>query len=294
MPLPASFARDGFSPEANASKSRRKVRLRNGKYLKPLLIGTEGETDTGKTEFLLSCPNPGIIICLDRAFDPVLDNPNPPSARNVEGFYFSVVSVPLATTTKDKAEYADYFNQVKSKYYKALDNPDALTVVIDGDSDFWELHRLANFGKLTKVWPQTEYTDVYAQRRAMTARAYDSGKIVIGTNKVRDEYVTVTDSNGKPIMGDDGKEKRTKSGNKQRQGFPDQQYLWQIQLRHLFKPAGINPYTKKPTPNQWGLRILKCKANMEFVGTELWGEDCNFAGLVQVVYPNVDLEEWGF
>lgn len=288
MPLPASFIRDGFVP---AIKARNRVHLPNGRLLKPLLIGTEGETNTGKTEFLLSCPGPGIIIAMDRGFDGMLDNPHPPDARREDDFAWKVIQAPLNTTATQNT-YIDYFKQFRTEFYKALDNKDAITVAIDGDSDSWELQRLADFGKLANVWPQTKYGDTYAARRAMIARAWDSGKIVIGTNKVRDEYVTVYGPDGLAQKESDGSDKKVKSGNKQRQGFPDQDYLWQIQLRHLYQPPKVNPVTHKEIPHKWGLKILKCKPNPELIGLELWGEDCNFAGLVQVVFPNIPMEEW--
>lgn len=288
MALPASFARDGF---VDKHHMRTRMKLKNGKLLKPLLIGTEGETNTGKSEFLLSCPDPGIIIVVDRNIDGALDNPHPPAARRSD-FAFKVVQVP-PNMTANQPIYLDYFLKTRQEFYKALDNLDAVTVAIDGDSDFWELQRLGAFGKLTQVFPQTKYTDVYAAKRAMITRAWDSGKIIIGTNKVRDEYESIIGPDGNPVM-ENGEEKKRKTGNKQRQGFPDTDFLWQIQIQHLCRPARINAITKKEMPMQWGLRILKCKAQPQLKDTELWGADCNFLGLVSLVYPDVSPQEWGF
>lgn len=304
MSLPASFLRDGFQP---AAKARSRMKLPDGRLLKPILIGTEGESDTGKTEFLFSCPGPGIIIALERGHEGMLDNPNPPAARRLDDFAIKAIPLPASTTAK-QPQYLEYFQLARSEYYKALANLDAVVVAVDGDSDFWEIQRLGEWGRLTGIFPQTKYGDVYAARRAMTARAYDSGKIVIGTNKVRDEYETVYGPDGLPLKEQDGSEKKRKTGNKQRQGFPDQNYLWQIQIRHLYRPATrIDLNTLPPAerlkamrngggiqPKQWGIRILKCKINKDLEGDELWGDQCNFAGLVQHVFPHVPLREWGF
>jgi hypothetical protein len=286
MPLPASFDRDGFHP---AAKARERILLPNGHRLKPLLIGTEGKTNTGKTEFILSCPGPGLVIALDRGLG-LLDNPNPPSSRNPD-FAWKVIKVP-ANTSATQPTYMEYFNDARDSFYRALDNPDSITVALDGDSDFWELHRLMAFGKLANVWPQTKYGDVYAQRRAITNRAWDKAKIVIATNKVTAEYVPIYKADGTPEVERDGSEKRKKSGNFVRQGFPDQDFLWEVQLLHLCKPAHINPITNKQVPMQWGIRILKCKHNPEMIGEELWGESCNFQGLVSLIYPDVPMAEW--
>jgi len=282
--LPASFLRDGFVEPAQLRKSAKRRRL---------LIGSDGKSDTGKTEFACSAPGPGIVICLDRGFDAMLDNATPPKTRRTD-FAFKVITAPTATQASQNT-YVEYWRAFYSVYVKALENPEAVTVVLDGDSDSWELQRLAEHGRLTGIFPQTRYSDVYAARRAMINRAWDAGKIVIATNKVKTEYRTVRDRDGNVVLDPKtGEEKREKTGDVERQGFPDQEYLWQIQLRHLYQPARINPLTKKLIPQQWGIRITKCKVNTGLVGTELWGSDCHFQGLVQLVYPHIPLSEWGF
>lgn len=263
MALPASFARDGFFP------SDRLV----GKH-KGLLIGTDGWPNTGKTEFGLSAPGPGIVICLDRGYDAMLDNPNPPESRSPD-FAFKVIAVPLALQAT-QPDYVVYWRDFYATYRKALENPDCRTVVLDGDSDSWELQRLAEFGKLTQV-PSIMYTNVNAARRGMIARAFDSGKIVIATNKLKEEYAVIRNAKGEPT------DKREKTGGAERQGFSDQDYLWHLQLRHM-----------RDDVKGFGVKIMMCKANTVLHGFELWGEECNFRTLVQVVYPNVPMERWGF
>jgi hypothetical protein len=256
------------------------------------MIGTEGTTDSGKTEFILSCPGPGLIICLDRGFDASMDNPNPPVWRRKD-FGLNIVTAPKETQSLDPKFFAPYWEAFYKRFLAALANAEALTVAIDGDSDSWELQKLAEFGRLTNVFPQTKYHPVYAARKAMYARAWDSGKIIIGTNKVRDEYKPVYMADGTtPVLDEKGEHKREKTGLKERQGFPDQDYLWHIQIRHLRVPGGV---TKKGVAfgPRWGLRILKCKAQPGLEGEELWDDDCNFKGLVQLVYPQVPLSEWG-
>lgn len=258
MTLPASFAKAGFlSPD--------KIR---GK-LRHLLMGTEGWSNTGKTEFLCSAPGPGIIICLDRGFESMLDNPNPPPTRR-DDFAFKVIKIPLATQAED---FKAYWKEFYSIFRGALDNPDCRTIGLDTDSDSWELQRLAEFGKLTQI-PPIMYAQVNASRRAMIARAWDSGKIVIGTNRLKEGYESKVTT--------DNKEVRVKTNSDERQGFADQEYLWQVQIRHLYKDG------------QFGIRIMRCKSDTTLQGLELWGPECNFQSLVQTIYPNVPLKDWGY
>jgi hypothetical protein len=279
MSLPASFK--DYQTAADILRTRR------------LMIGTEGVSDSGKSEFALSAPGPGIALCLDRAIDGVLQNPDPPPTRHPD-WVFKIIKVPLATQT-NQAGYLEYWKAFYAEYLKALDNKDARSILLDGDSDSWELQRLAELGKLTQVMP-IMYTQANAARRAMIARAWDSGKIVIATNKIGRKYEDVFNADGTPQMGNDGKQVREFKGNMKRQGFADQDYLWQIQLRHTYRPPTTVMIKGQPKeiPKTWGVKITKCKANKELEGTELWGEDCNFQSLVQLVYPQVPLKEWGY
>lgn len=271
MPMPASFLRDGFIEPKAIRKQRR------------LMIGTDGPSNSGKTEFAISAPGPGIVLALDRGFDAMLDNQNPPEARR-DDFAFSVIQAPLATQALQE-DYKKYWLDFYERYKKALANTDAKTIVIDGDSDSWELQRLAAFGKLTQI-PSIMYTEVNAARRAMYARAFDSGKIIIATNKISRDYRKVMNPDGTPKL-KDGKEVREWDGKSyERQGFNDQDYLWSIQLRHIYRMTKSGP--------EWGIKIMKVKADPTLEGLELWGKSCNFAGLVETVYPHIPLPEWGF
>lgn len=276
--LPRSFAQQGFV-EASSVRARKR-----------LLIGLDGPPDSGKTEFALSCPGPGLGIILDRGLDGCLDNPNPPKSRN-DNWGFKVISIPLPTQSVQR-EYLTYWQEFYKWYKLALENLEANSILIDGDSDSWELQRLAEFGKLTQV-PPIMYTNVNAARRAMYARAWDSCKIVVFTNKIKKEYETVYNTDGTAQMDGSGKEMRKWSGNYERQGFPDQDYLFHMQLSTMYRPESYNEKLKVTIPASFGIRINKCKRSAEFVGAELWGEESNFRGLVQLVYPEVPLQDWG-
>lgn len=270
MPLPLSMQQAGLlTPKQMRPKLRR------------LMIGTDGISDTGKTEFANTAPGPIANLSLDRGHEGVLMNPKSILNRRDDVGFF-VVPVPLAGTLEQK-DYVKYWQTFYVQYAKLLALPELRTLVLDGDSDGWELQRLAEFGRLTKV-PSILYDNVNAARRAMIARAFDSGKIVIATNKVKKAYADkINPTTGLAEMNNNGQVVREWTGDYERQGFGDQDYLWQIQLRHFKTPEG-----------QFGIRILKCKPDPDLMGMELTGPDCTFAGLVQAVFPDVPLEEWGF
>lgn len=268
MPIPSSFERDGFVSPQQIRSTRR------------LMIGSEGGPDSGKSHFALTAPGPILWLALDRGVDGVLDNPRSP-VHFRDDVAIHVVDVPKATQTS-QPQYLEYWKSFYNRFKTALDNPDVRTVILDGDSDSWELQRLAEFGRLSKV-PSNMYDNVNAARRAMYARAWDSGKIVIATNRIRKTYVTKFDASGKPEINNSGNEVRVWNGEWERQGFSDQNFLWNVQIRNLYDEA----------QQIWGVRILKAKADLSLVGYELWGDECNFSTLVQTIYPHVTLKEWG-
>ena len=267
--------RDGYLPLNHKD-------LRGGIWRR-LMIGSDGPPDSGKSEFALSAPGPIKWLCLDRGLDGLIDNPNPPTTRNSQ-VRAKVVQVPKATQMAQPG-YVEYWREFYSEYKQALDDEQIRCLVLDGDSDSWELQRLAEFGRLSKV-PSNLYDNVNAARRAMYARAWDSGKIMIATNRIRKVYATEYDALGKPKMNNSGNEVRSWTGEFERQGFSDQEYLWHIQLRHMHRDTKAGP--------EWGIKIMKCKVDISLVGLELWGDDCNFTSLVTAVYPDVPLREWGF
>lgn len=279
MTLPASFAKDGFLPYEKTRGRRR------------IMIGSEGLSDTGKSEFALSMPGPGIGLCLDRGISGLMDNQNPPATRQ-DNWALKVVKVPRpgqeAIPDPNKNPYLDYWRAYYSDLKKALENPDCRSILIDGDSDSWELQRMAVLGRIAKV-PPLLYTQVNADRRAIYARIFDAGKNTVATNKLKKHYANKM-KNGKVERDKNGEPIREWDGSYERQGFEDQDYLWDIQLRHL---QG-NRDDPENHSGEWGIRILKCKPNVNLVGFELWGDECNFPTLVEVAYPHVKRSEWGF
>lgn len=259
------------------------------------MIGTEGEQNTGKSEFILSAPPPIGMLILDRNIDGVLRNLNPPPSRADlrSDVFMKLVQAPGQGQSFDPVFFMEHWKQFYKDLCHCLDAPDTWTVGIDGDSDSWELQRLAAFGTLQQI-PSIKYTEVNAARRAMIRRMYDSGKNIIANNKVTDVYVDETDKDGNVLLQRDGNPRQIKSGQQKRQGFRDHKYLWQIQIRHLYKEPSKNIVTGAPIAGKFGIRILECKPAMHLKGLELWGPDCNFAGLVSVVYPSISLDQWGF
>lgn len=277
MALPASFAADGFQQPKN--RYRR------------IMIGTEGGANTGKSEFILSGPPPGIVLSLSRDHEAMLENPNPPETRGAD-FLWHPVRLPLVQA--QQATYQDLWKNYRDFYNKMLANADARTVAVDSDTDAFDLQLLAEFGRLDKIMPRTR-GPLNAAKKLLIAKAFESGKVCIFTHKLKKQYEDLIDpSTGKQLIDDQGEVKREWFGKYQRAGFGEYEYLFQIQLRHLYKPATWNARLQRNIPHQWGIQILMCKSNRELEGEQLWGSDCNLPSLLQLVYPHIPLTEWGY
>lgn len=288
MPLPRSFAAAGFKSYTDQLQERQ---------FRGLMIGTEGRANSGKTEFYLSGPG-GVVLALDRGYEQCLDNTDPPETRNEAAFAFNRIAVPLATQMT-QAQYLEKWREYVTTYVSTLAIPEARTFVVDGESDSWEWQTLAAFGKLTQI-PPLSRTEVNAARRAMYARAKDSGKICIFTHRLKRQYETVYDTagNAMPDPISPGKELREWQGKYERSGYGDHEYLFALQLRHIYEEATVRRNTvlrrDVEVPARWGVQIMMCKSNRKLEGDVLWGADCNLPSLLQHVYPQIGLEEWGY
>ena len=288
--IPRSLLAAGF-------KTPEQARKRGGSKFRGLMLATEGRSDSGKTEFMMSAPGPGAIVACDRGFDAVFDNPNPPSTRRHD-FAINAIACPLDTDLGSAGAYLPYYQTFYRTCITTVSNPDVRTFGIDGDNFSWDLQRLAEWGKLQGVYPQTKYHGPNTARMSFYYQLWESGKIIITTNMLQDEWRDKIDpETGLPMIDKDTKEaKRERTGGHVAKGFPDQEYLWQIRIRHLYEAGRTRVFLGKEmhVPQRWGIRITKCKARPELIGHELWGADCNFAGLVSLVYPQIPLEDWGF
>lgn len=291
MPLPSSFAATGFHTYAEQLRQRK---------FRGLMIGTEGRANMGKTELYLSGPTLATVLALDRGYEQCLDNINPPPTRgDLSQFVFNPVQVPLATQMKME-QYLELWRAYQRLYLTTLQIPESRMFVVDGESDSWEWQQLAAFGKLTQI-PPILRTEVNAARRAMYARAKDSGKFCIFTHRVKKQYETIYDANGVPLPDPfaPGKDLREWDGvSYERSGYGDHEYLFALQLRHLYEPAStrMNQVLKREVtvPARWGIQIMMCKSNRGLEGEQLWGDECNLQSLLSLVYPQIDLSEWGF
>lgn len=290
--MPVSLAQ--YLPAQRPVKSR----------FKRMMITLQGEPNTGKTEFILSAPGPGVNFCIDPGYEACELNPNPPDTRNklITNYPWRLLpnlGVP-GSPEAAQAEYANSWGLFYNAYFAMLEHPDVITGALDGGTEQWEAVRLALWGKIDQIM-QLNYTQAYGLIKAFSWRQCESGKNVIQTYKLKEKYVDKLDAFGAPVMDKTGKKERIASGVSERDGYLNTKYLWSVQLETIYEegrtfviPLGKNKGQVKKTPGRFGLKILECKYVKEMTGTILWGSDCNFAGLIKAIFPKDNLADWGY
>lgn len=263
-----------------------------------LAIASQGGDNTGKTEFILSMPGPGLGVCVDNGDEGCLANPEPPETRRDDFMMLPYILLRNQGATNQE-EYKTCWKDYRTFVYDLIKNPDALSLAVDGGSESYELIKLAVHGRVERV-PQMSYSESDAQYKNFMNKIYAAGKNFILTHKMKAEYVDKLDPFGKPVL-KDGVPEKVKSGEYTRQGHRDHEYLFHVQIEHLFRPAADGVFKVGPnkgktfhTEMDWGIKILRCKMSRGVEGQELWGSDCSFQGLVKLIYPNVPLSEWGY
>jgi len=262
----------------------------------PHAINLSGKPGEGKTELALSAPGLIAGVTVDRGYLNVLLNPSPPKTRNPNAFW-KVIDPPLFPGAQvhgqQQSEFGQYWALIRDTSYDVCKLPEVRSVILDGDSDTWEIQRMAEFGRLSQV-PSHLYVGVNAARRVYYSKLTDFRKFLIFTSKMTKEYVQVYKPNGEPEMDDKGKPKRAWSGNWERAGFDGIDYSLQLSINCYRMDAKYDKDGNLVEAGEFAARLELCKPNRNLDGTEFAGEDCNLPSILRHVYPHIPLSDWGY
>ncbi len=225
----------------------------------------------GKTTYGLSAPDPIGLINLDQGLEGV-----------IEGFIEAGKEIHVCDVTSYQGEtkqvgWEAAWNKVAAFFKACLTNKDIRTIVMDTETEAWELIRLASFGKLDHI-KSHHYGPVNDEYRHLINGIYSTDKNLILLRKLKDEYVD---------------EKRT--GNKEMAGFKDIPYMVQMNC-YLYrktdrnKPANLKVIDKGE--GEFILRVIDCRLNAKLAGLELEGETASFPYLACEVFPDSSPMDW--
>lgn len=258
--VPADLAKLGFSLPSTTERPR-------------LLIGSQGLDKTGKSHFWLSAPGPIGCINLDIGLEGVVEKWIK-RGKKVWVASFNIPPINAQGKPLGQADYVPIFKKTQAAYEAMLSNKEIRTVVVDTGSDWWDLAKLAEFGSVSpRVDVKQAYQALNQLFRSLIRRAYDTDKNLVITHKMKEKYTRTTDSSGKSSDSWDGKSYK-------RVGFGEDNYLIQVNIENTYRN------------NQFGITILNCRQDMGLAGMELEGEDCSFAALGQMIYPETTAKDW--
>lgn len=233
-----------------------------------IILSVEGEAKTGRTRFSLTAPKKlayyGVDFGFDRADRKIRLNP---LIARAEYPY----DLPKGTSDPDKI--AAHVKKVawqpfKDDFLKAVDSGMFRTHVWDTATEFWELLRLADFGRTSNVI-QREYGPANAEYKSLVRAVKQAGQNLILIHQVRDKWNTTP-----PV--------------KERHGMSKIDYLVDS-----FVSTHWNPKAKPGEP-RWTLKVIRCGHRPAMNGKEFHDEDINFESVVTQLKPEVDADAWGY
>lgn len=227
-----------------------------------LSVCSFGHEKRGKTFWALSAPGPIAVISSDSGTESAVHQWQ---SAGKEILVFQHV-LPPAGQKIDVYESA--WNKVSAALFEAITSKQFRTVVIDTATEFWELIRLARFGRLTQVMPH-HYGPVNAEFQSLVQKASASDKNSIWIHKMKKVYKA----------GKDGKEAWT--GEWERSGYSGFGYLVDVVVEHDI------------VDQEFAVRVIDSRFRPTIVnGSVLSGIMCSFPMLAAELLPDTPESEW--
>ena len=227
-----------------------------------LIMSLCGLEKTGKTHLALSAPGPLAYLSLDFGDEGVIEKFT--TQKTIFKAEFKIPSArgnnKARENMKDQAE--DVWESFKEKYMFSLAN--ARTVIVDTETEAWELIRLARFGKIDQVKP-VHYGPVNREyKETLIKAAYEANANVILLQRLKKEWL-----NDKP------------TGQYEQAGYSGIPFDVQVNARTFVNEEG-----------KFALYIDNCRQNAMLRGVVLPQDECEFWILANRVMPDLSPTVW--
>lgn len=230
-----------------------------------IIAASFGENGTGKTSFWLGAPGPIIIFSIDQGLEGVVEK-----YQDAKDIY--VKQIEWAPTEKlvqeDAIALRDSF---EADFEHALQDTDARTILIDKESDLWELYRYAEFGEPKDAPLNYPALNQRYRRLVNLPKAYDVNFGLI--QGMKDAWVPKVN----PKTGAQG---AAASGDRKRWGFKELQDLVHINIEHTRQDGEFAISVGKSRGP--GSASVQDKTFLDFA----------FADFAQLVFPDSSEEDW--
>lgn len=240
---------------------------------KPRIIGLSvGEVGTGKTHFWLGAPGPIVVFSFDKGLEGVVEPFQSDKDIYVSEYDWS------PTEDLDQEEAIALRDKFCEDFEHAIQH--ARTVLIDKETDLWELFRYAEFGAPNdspRNYPQLNQR--YRKYINMPKATEINFGCVAG---LKDEWV-------RKINRKTGAEGAGASGNRIRAGFSELDGLVHINLFHTREKSEEASGAIKPC---YWIEVGKARGPGGFDVQDQRFENLSFSDFGQLVFPGTGEEEW--
>lgn len=236
--------------------------------LRRLIIRIGGREKQGKTTWTLTAPPPIAYYDLNNRSKHVLDRF---VGRGVWHYKYDML------LAREQVEWKAAWNKLRKDFDEGVMHPDVRTLVIDTETDMWELRRLAQWGRESSVPDQ--YGALNKDIRNMYDAVINSDKNLIVVSEMKKSYKT--------------KIVRTKSGERELSEW-DGTYEF-AGWSNAGAKVEVNIEASFDTKEHvFSTTVLNCGVNALLAGHVFEGAESNFPFLASAVFEDTDPGFWGY
>lgn len=236
-------------------------------YRQRIIGASFGEVGTGKTSFWLGAPGPIVVFSLDKGLEGVMEKYQTEKQIYFKEYAWSPGAFGDDDTAAKQAA-VDLRESMIADYEHALTV--ARTVVLDKETNIWEVFRYAEFGGPNDA--PRNYPKLNQAYRHFVNLGKDTDLNIGFIQSMKDEWATVKKS--------DGGSKGAFTGKRVRTGFSELDELVHIDLRH------------RREEGRFLLDVGKSRGPGSGDIQDQTFEGLDFATFAQMVFPESQPEDW--
>lgn len=218
-----------------------------------MTVVVKGRWKQGKTNLSLTAPDPIAHFNLDVGLEGVIEKFRTNKTIYTNDYLYRTA---MGTSSMDMAR--PVWEKLKEDFMFFLRQSEIRTLVLDTETEAWDLIRFARIGTLAVPREASyKYGPVNAEFRELLRLAFTSDKNLVLIKKMRDEYI-----------------KDVRTGNDEPAGFKDAGYLVQINLL-AWRDGMDGPFH---------LTVEDCRQNPDVAGFDMEGDMCNWDFLHGLVF----------
>lgn len=236
--------------------------------LRRLMVRIGGQLKVGKSTWALTAPCPIAYHNLNNRAEHVLDKF---VGRGVYEYKYDTL------LAREQAEWQAQWNKFRSDFKEAVGHPQIRTIVIDTETDLWEMRRLAQWGRESSVPDQ--YGAVNKDIRNIYDAVSGTNKNLVVISEMKKRYIT------KIVKTRTGERELSEwNGSYEFAGWGNTGYKVEVNVEAAFD-------TKE---HVFSTKIVNCGINAILAGKVFEDAESNFPFLAAEVFPDTEPTDWGY